>query len=692
MYCKKCGAEVTPGRFCTKCGEQAPADTAPANDINNGSTSAPTMGGANGNNPIPSGVGGTNGGNIPGPAGADGKDKKSKAPLIIIISIVSAILVGVAGVFGFSLLKNSSGDVEKFAKNMQDENWQAVYDQMFFAETDYVTFERFSEICEEDASALGADFSSASDCKVSEMGEDDGNKQYKIKGSNDEVLEVTLEMVEDGPLSFDTYRITTPACVSFTLTVPENSKVKFEGKTVPTDVEGAPICYEIYPLIPGEYELDVEDGDSNKYSTYVTVSADSSINTLTLTADEIKQGKERKAASEYTTEDVEAFFYKMLKENNGEAISFLFAKSEKEFNDIGFEWFEITSAEINSNSTYTSSISGTDLSVSDIMTKEEFDKLDNASQSYKVYNVAQLQKRINELWGAGRFSVEKIARSGDMITSKGYLLYSYAASSGAYATYYGEPAKCVKDGDKKFVLDAYMIYYDSSESVVCDFVTGDTLSYAQITTDDASVNFNSIKDTLGLQLNKINTITFTFEATNSGIRLVGADSPASSEPAQQTVTPQQPSVSGNVSYCAAYNRYVKAQGGLNLRMLPSQGSGIITNIPNGSLVTVRGISPTITGWSYVSYGSYYGWVSSTYLVDYKPYVSYSTSYYTVRAQGGLNMRYSASTSSGVVRLIPNGATVQIIEYSSNGAWAYVYYGGSRGWVNTSYLVYSYSTY
>lgn len=694
MYCKKCGTEVVPGRFCTNCGEKAPdVDNASAK-IDNNAAPAPATNGVNASNTINSSV---NGGNIPDTAANGGKAKKSKAPLIIIICVACVIFIGAACVLGFSLLKSSSGNVEKFTEGMQRQNWQSVYDMMFFEETDYVTFERFSKACEDNASVLGADFSGASDCTVSEAGESDGNKKYKITGSNDEAMEVVLEMVKDGPLSFDTYRITTPACVSFTLSVPEKSKVKFEGKDV---TEGATkdgvTTYVIYPLIPGDYELDVEDGAGNKYGTYVTITPDSTVNTLVLNADEIKAGKEKKAADEYTTKDVEAFFYKMLKENNDSSLVFLFAKSEKDFNDFGFEWFDLTTAEVNSKSTYTSKINGTELNVSDIMTKEEFDKLDlSSTQSYKVYKVAQLQKKIDELWVPGRFSVEKIARSSDFITSKGYLLYSYVASSGAYATYYGEPAKCVKDGDGRFVLDAYMIYYDVTDSGVYDFTTGTYLSSAQIKTEDETVDFNSMKDVLGLDLSKINTVTFTFEATNSGIRLVGADSPNTAEQSQQAIVQQTPSVSGEVSYCSSYYMYVKAQGGLNLRLLPSQNSGIITNIPNYSTVTVRGYSPSIAGWYYVSYGSYYGWVSSAYLTSYNTYGSggHGTyTYYTVRAQGGLNMRYSASTNSGVVRLIPNGATVQLLEYNGSGTWAYVYYNGYKGWVNTSYLVYSYTTY
>ena len=700
MYCKKCGAEVVPGRFCTKCGQQAPAESNPANDVNNVNnvnTPNPVVTGDNGNNTPNPPVNVSNGGDTSGAPVAGDDTKKSKTPLIIIICVVCALLVGVAGVFGFSFLKNSSGDVEKFAKNLQEEKWQNVYDQMFVADTDYVTFERFSEICEADASALGADFSGASDYNVSELGEVDGNKKYKIVGSNDEELEVTLELVKDGPLSFDTYRITTPACVSFTLTVPENSKVKFEGKDVAEGVtESGATTYNIYPLLPGDYELDIENEDGNKYGTYVTVTPDSSVNTLALTADEINEGKEKKSANEYTTEDVEAFFYKMLKAHNGNSLMFFFAENEKEINELGIEWFALPTAEVDSKTTYTSKMSGTELSVSDIMTKEEFDKLDS-SASYKVYKVAELQKKIDELWVPGRFSVEKIARSSDLITSKGYLLYNFAPSSGDYVVFYGEPAKCVKDGDTKFVLDAYMIYYNPTDSGVYDFATDINLSYAQIKTDDTSVNFNSIKDTLGLQLNKINTVTFTFEATNSGIRLVGADEPNGAAQSQQAVVQQTPSVSGDVSYCSTYNMYVKAQGGLNLRLLPTQGSGIITNIPNYSMVTVRGYSPSVAGWYYVSYGSYYGWVSSAYLTTYNTYNAYSsggygtTSYYTVRAQGGLNMRTYASTGAGVILTIPNGASVQVYEIGNDG-WANVYYRGYEGYVVASYLTYSYTTY
>ena len=121
MYCKKCGAEVVPGRFCTKCGQQAPAESNPANDVNNVNTPNPVVTGDNGNNTPNPPVNVSNGGDTSGAPVAGDDTKKSKTPLIIIICVVCALLVGVAGVFGFSFLKNSSGDVEKFAKNLQEE-------------------------------------------------------------------------------------------------------------------------------------------------------------------------------------------------------------------------------------------------------------------------------------------------------------------------------------------------------------------------------------------------------------------------------------------------------------------------------------------------------------------------------------------------------------------------------------------
>lgn len=55
---------------------------------------------------------------------------------------------------------------------------------------------------------------------------------------------------------------------------------------------------------------------------------------------------------------------------------------------------------------------------------------------------------------------------------------------------------------------------------------------------------------------------------------------------------------------------VNASGGLNLRSSESTSASIVTLIPNGTEITVYS---SYDGWSYVSYGSNYGYVKSEYL-------------------------------------------------------------------------------
>lgn len=690
MYCRKCGSQVEPGAYCSNCGEKAAESKENLDSQQNNFSN-----GAIADNPVEVAV--PTGMNIPqnGAVEQPKKPKKSKGPLIAILSVVFVLVIVVAGVLVLSATNSPDKLVEKFATNLQEQKWESVYDNMFVGENEYVTLERFKETYSKDPAAIGVDLSDVTSFRIAKLDETEKGINYKIVCNNDEVLEVSLDIVKDGPLSFDEYRITVPSFVSYTVQVPENTKVKFEGKTVPNNVEGAISCYEIYPLIPGEYELDVEDSASNKYGTYVTVSADSSINTLTLTADEIKQGKEKKAANEYTTEDAEAFFNKIIKEHSSDSINFFFLDSENAFNEMGFEWFDNGIATFDSKTTYTSEIESAKIKVSDIMTKEEFDKLDfNSNGCYKVYKVAEIQKKLDELWVPGRFSAEKLAKTGDVITSKGYLVYGFDGGSGSYCVHYGAPAKCVKDGDTKFVLDAYMIYYDVTDGGVYDFTTNSYLASAQIDTEDESVNFNSIKDVLGLDVEKITKVTFTFEATNMGVRLVSAKKNGNTPQQQQPGV--QPSVSREISYCSSYYMTVKAGGGLNMRLLPSTTAGVVTLIPNAGTVTVLGYSPTISGWSYVNYGSCYGWVNNSYLVAYGSYTYSSGGYggfnfYKVVANGGLNMRASASSNGRVITVIPNGATIQVDEIDNNG-WASVYYNGSFGWVRYEYLSYSHTEY
>ncbi len=66
-----------------------------------------------------------------------------------------------------------------------------------------------------------------------------------------------------------------------------------------------------------------------------------------------------------------------------------------------------------------------------------------------------------------------------------------------------------------------------------------------------------------------------------------------------------------------------------------------------------------------------------------PSVSYEIGSYTITANGGLNLRSSASTSATVKTTIPEGKTVNVTKISGN--WGYTTYGDYSGWI---YLIYT----
>ncbi len=58
--------------------------------------------------------------------------------------------------------------------------------------------------------------------------------------------------------------------------------------------------------------------------------------------------------------------------------------------------------------------------------------------------------------------------------------------------------------------------------------------------------------------------------------------------------------------------------------------------------------------------------------------------YTTTASS-LNMRTGAGTSSSVITTIPQGSTVAVIGFNSEGTWANIIYNNTEGWVSKSYL-------
>lgn len=132
---------------------------------------------------------------------------------------------------------------------------------------------------------------------------------------------------------------------------------------------------------------------------------------------------------------------------------------------------------------------------------------------------------------------------------------------------------------------------------------------------------------------------------------------------------------------------VTARSGLNLRKSASTSSGIITTIAYNSQVNIKSKSGN---WYYVEYRGSVGYVSSDYIQMGSSGSSNSQNsstqingYGKITARSGLNLRRSASTSSGIITTIPYNSQVTI--KSKNGSWYYIDYKGSLGYVSSDYV-------
>lgn len=120
---------------------------------------------------------------------------------------------------------------------------------------------------------------------------------------------------------------------------------------------------------------------------------------------------------------------------------------------------------------------------------------------------------------------------------------------------------------------------------------------------------------------------------------------------------------------------------LNLRSNASLDSAVLTVMPTGATVTLTGGSDN--GFVAVRYGGIEGWAWAGYL---------SSGGTAVPASGGtttttdLNLRTGASLDTGVILVMPPGASVQITGANTNG-FVPVAYNGTSGWAFAAYLTY-----
>ena len=124
---------------------------------------------------------------------------------------------------------------------------------------------------------------------------------------------------------------------------------------------------------------------------------------------------------------------------------------------------------------------------------------------------------------------------------------------------------------------------------------------------------------------------------------------------------------------------VTAKSGLNLRKSASTNASIIKTIPYNGQVKIK----SKTGnWYNVEHSGSNGYVSADY-VKQGSSSSSNTEVGRVTAKSGLNLRKSASTSSGVIKTIPYNGQVKI--KSKSGNWYNVEHNGSNGYVSADYV-------
>lgn len=622
------------------------------------------------------------------------KKKKKKASIIIalllVFLLIGTLVLGAVGLVVGSFFFTPEKVAEKFAKELSEQDVRGVYDMMFY-EDGYVSYEQFEEKYLNDDVFL-ADYAGKSDYFVSEIGE----TAFEIVFPDGSVLMIEVIKHKDGFLYFDEYEVKVADCVGYDLYIPEGATAYINGVEVTAEGTCDPVTslygYYIYPVLTGQNELKVTDVNGNIYEKRIEVFCEEYFNTTSLNADDMKKGVIIKDA--YSIDDAEAFFYDIMNE-------YTFKSYEVVYNDVpeSIHYLEVENFAINDYRVFpgygydatlkavTDDATGGVL-VSDIMTEEEYNSLPSNSDGWAVYKISEIQKRIDNLWGAGVMDAAGFADNGDIITSKGFILRNSVDSQKGMYDYYGKIKSSKYDAaSKQVIIDAFVLKCDILNKKIYDEGTGLQVSSAQINRG-VGVDFDAIVSQLKINTATLSPVSFIFQLSDTGVTLVRASYGYISDDVfqAQNVVLQD--------YERSFYMKVKAAGGLNMRYEPTEKSQVLKLIPDASAVEVRGYSESITDWVYIYWGGYEGWVNYKYLIpaEYTTQPSGEVYWYSVKAEGGLNMRTAANQSSTLVKLIPDGSYVKFICCNPDNTWAYVIYNDVyAGWVNTKYINFSHST-
>lgn len=132
---------------------------------------------------------------------------------------------------------------------------------------------------------------------------------------------------------------------------------------------------------------------------------------------------------------------------------------------------------------------------------------------------------------------------------------------------------------------------------------------------------------------------------------------------------------------------VRTKSNLNMRTAPDKTSASIMVIQAGK--EVSWISDAGNGWSKVTYSGKTGYCSNKYLVG-KSGLSTAPSANTTQTTSALTLRSEPNPVGSVVTIMPNKATVEIVEDTGWG-WSKVKYNGNTGYCSNAYLTAKLST-
>ena len=119
--------------------------------------------------------------------------------------------------------------------------------------------------------------------------------------------------------------------------------------------------------------------------------------------------------------------------------------------------------------------------------------------------------------------------------------------------------------------------------------------------------------------------------------------------------------------------------GLELRVSPKVAASTWGPVPNGTVVSVQGISGE---WAFTSYNGHEGWLNMTHLQVNIIQCDYNVNVFETGSEG-LALKADANVNAARLAMIPEETPLHIDSYTPNG-WGHTTYNGQNGWVALRY--------